>query len=192
MDSRLFSRKWQERLELIRECQSTSRSKKNDLQFALDAQIIARVLMFDQNNFCRSDAIELLEDVGNRSDLWRVKKACSDEDPLVRMTAYNLVAMFGGKAQFGFLIKKADSEHDGVARAWAYEAAYAADSERALPWLYNKWSIERDEVAELGILDCLALLGDESAINRLDVLMASDNEWVRNGARMTLEQMEEK
>lgn len=140
-----------------------------------EARLVARVMLSDSDWCDRSDAAELLGEVGNATDVYALKVACVDEEWAVRCSAYSALATVGKKRQFRFLRDCALSEDMPVPRRWAYVAAFDADEERAVLWLAERWSAEKDELAEVGLVGCLAQKGNEAAIHRLREFAASDD-----------------
>lgn len=130
-------------------------------------RLVARHLLFDNDETIRNDATEALGMYGTRADIFALKKACRDESWVVRCAAYSSLASVGGRRYFGILSKMARQENHGIGRKWAYVATFDADRDRAESFLLDAHKTEKLVEAEIGILSCLRDCRHEWATVRL-------------------------
>lgn len=151
-----------------------------------EARLVARILLCDSDSTNRDNAAELLGDVGNGTDVCALKIACRDDEWIVRCSAYSSLAAVGKKRQFRYLRGAALGEENPIARRWAYVAAFDADRARAIPWLAERWAVEDEVPAEVGIVSCLAAVQFDGAVDRLREMAAMDEGRVYHSARSSL------
>ncbi|MBX3110138.1 MAG: HEAT repeat domain-containing protein [Fimbriimonadaceae bacterium] len=141
-------------------------------------RVLCRFLSTHSDSSERVDAVEMLGQIGTRSDVFSLKLSCRDVEPMVRCAAVSSLATVYGKRAFKFL-RGLVSEHDPVVRRWTYVAIFDTGHLEAVDWLRSRLDFEHDDVAKVGILSALSEAGIAGIKKELTGLLESDNRYVR-------------
>jgi hypothetical protein len=122
----------------------------------------------------RNEAIEALQEVGNRNDYRRVAQALSDKEWVVRASASSTLGKIGGKQALPHLAKVVAEDREPTVRSYAATAIGDVGDKRMVEFLEGRSALETEQRALVGVFDGLVLLGRAEYVQRLVRLIHAD------------------
>lgn len=135
-------------------------------------------LLNDKSNFVRSQALESLMLVGKKKYLKYILPLLDDKDEVVRADAIECIGILGGKKAATYLINSLDDRCDMV-RMYAGTVIGECKDKSFIKYLEKRLEKERSNLAKVGLLDGLYLLGQEEKLENLLQLFKSRRYHVR-------------
>jgi hypothetical protein len=92
------------------------------LELSAIRRLLLRFLAFHEDSDERVQAVEMLGELGDSSDLTCLERCCSDDVSTVRCAAVSSLAMLGGHSVLQ-KVKRVFKDSDPIVRRYAYVAA---------------------------------------------------------------------
>lgn len=178
--------KWEQKINseeyVIREkfARYLGRSKK-----IMEAPKLLTRLLKDKEPIVRSEAVKSLMKIGDKKYFSKVLPLLNDKDEVVRVDAVECVASLGGEKALKYLTKQLDDRSELVRRyvgGWIGEIG----DKIFVAYLERKLKDERSNLAKVGLLEGLYLLGQEERLSELIHLLKSRRYMVRCALAHTL------
>ncbi|MEZ0326937.1 MAG: HEAT repeat domain-containing protein [Fimbriimonas sp.] len=149
---------------------------------------VARVLIHDENESNRIDAVDALQLAGIQADLLALVSCTYDHAWAVRASAYGALVAVGRKRALSHL-RRGTFDPNPIVRRYAYVGIFDVLGEESRAELQRHRRSERDPLALIGIDMGLAHLGEESSIAALKENARSTNPHFSSPAKTTLEEL---
>ena len=147
--------------------------------------LLLEQLLSDSNYNVRCEAICSLKEISPIQSVHKVAQCLEDEDELVRINAAEYLGNSGSKSMTKLLLEKLNDTSELV-RSYAATALGQIGQKETIPKIRKRLSKEKSELAKVGLLEALYLLGIGSSMNVLISLLGSRNYQVRCSVVNTL------
>jgi len=135
-------------------------------------------LLDDKNTLVKSQALESLMLVGNKKHLNKVLPLLDDDDEIVRICAIECIGELGKKKAGKLVVKHLDDPYDAARRSAGIIIGESGDK-TLIEFLEKRLTKEKSDLAKVGLLEGLYLLGQEKRLKEILKLFDSPRYHVR-------------